>query len=167
MSYVRDLPKSPWVETQENPIIDFSLVCVRISTLLVEPVPKLCPTLSGTKYSKRSDFVARVTIRVAWTKAKNAFVCVRGWRRARDAAKLIATMTIHYTTTQRRHHVYLGMFSGLDEDFLNLLNDFKRSKRVWNRLIFWNRPNLFKVLNDVSKSSQRRFSFLIYLIVIC
>jgi hypothetical protein len=25
----------------------------------------LCPTLSGTKYSKRSDFVARVTIWVA------------------------------------------------------------------------------------------------------
>ena len=55
----------PWVETQENPIIDFSLVYVRISTLLVEPVPTLCPTLSGTKYSKRSHFVARVTIRVA------------------------------------------------------------------------------------------------------
>jgi hypothetical protein len=34
-----------------------------MSTLLVEPVPTLCPTLSGTKYSKRSDFVGRVTIR--------------------------------------------------------------------------------------------------------
>jgi hypothetical protein len=40
---------------------------VRISTLLVEPVPTVCPTLSGTKYSKRSHFVARVTIRVATT----------------------------------------------------------------------------------------------------
>jgi hypothetical protein len=38
---------------------------VRISTLLIEPVPTACPTLSGTKYSKRSDFVGRVTIRVA------------------------------------------------------------------------------------------------------
>jgi hypothetical protein len=62
--YVQDLPKAPWVETQENPIIDFSLVYVWISTLLVEPVPTLCPTLSGTKYLKRSHFVARVTIRV-------------------------------------------------------------------------------------------------------
>ena len=65
MSYVRVLPKSPWVETQENPNIDFSLVCARTSTLLVEPVPTVCPTLSGTKYSKRSDFVGRVTLRVA------------------------------------------------------------------------------------------------------
>jgi hypothetical protein len=39
---------------------------VRISTLLIEPVPTACPTLSGTKYSKRSDFVARVTLRVAF-----------------------------------------------------------------------------------------------------
>jgi hypothetical protein len=38
---------------------------VRISTLLIEPVPTACPTLSGTKYSKRSDFVGRVTLRVA------------------------------------------------------------------------------------------------------
>ena len=53
------------VETQKNPNINFSFVYVRISTLLVEPVPTLCPTLSGTKYSKRSDFVARVTIQVA------------------------------------------------------------------------------------------------------
>ena len=37
----------------------------RICTLLVEPVPTACPTLSGTKYSPRSDFVARVTLRVA------------------------------------------------------------------------------------------------------
>ena len=60
-----DLPKSPLIETQKNPNINFSFVYVRISTLLVEPVPTLCPTLSGTKYSKRSDFVARVTIQVA------------------------------------------------------------------------------------------------------
>ena len=25
--------------------------------------------------------------------------------------------------------------------FFSLLNEFKRSKRVWKRLIFWNRPN--------------------------
>jgi hypothetical protein len=33
---------------------------VRISTLLVEPVPTVCPALFGTKYSKRSHFVGRV-----------------------------------------------------------------------------------------------------------
>jgi len=48
----------PWVETQKIPFLDFSLGWERISTLLVEPIPTLCPTLSGTKYSKRSDFVA-------------------------------------------------------------------------------------------------------------
>jgi hypothetical protein len=55
----------PWVETQENPIIDFSLVYVRISTLLIEPVPTVCLSCHGYKFSKRSDFVDRVTIRVA------------------------------------------------------------------------------------------------------
>jgi hypothetical protein len=42
----------------------FSLVYMRISTLLVEHIRTLCSTLSGTKYSKRSDFVGRVTIQV-------------------------------------------------------------------------------------------------------
>jgi hypothetical protein len=38
---------------------------VRISTLLVEPVPTVCLSCHGYKFSKRSDFVDRVTIRVA------------------------------------------------------------------------------------------------------
>ena len=51
----------PW----KNSFLDFSLGREQICTLLVGPVPTVCSTLSGTKYSPRSDFVARVTLRVA------------------------------------------------------------------------------------------------------
>jgi hypothetical protein len=65
-------PNPPWVETQKNLIIKFSLVWLRISTLLVEPVPTpiVCLSCHGTKYSKSRREVTSwlgwpVTIRVA------------------------------------------------------------------------------------------------------
>jgi hypothetical protein len=66
-------------------------VRISISTLLVEPVPTLCPTLSGTKYSKRSHFVARVTIRVA-SHAKDRTALIVAKREAIKLRKAINTL---------------------------------------------------------------------------
>jgi hypothetical protein len=74
MSYIRDLPKSPlsvkvvFCEaflSSRRKYRGTSMFKTMTSVVLVEPVPTACPTLSGTKYSKRTDFVGRVTIRVA------------------------------------------------------------------------------------------------------
>ena len=63
--YIPSCTENPWPVKTHGCFLDFSLGWERICTLLVEPVPTACTTLSGTKYSPRSDFVARVTLRVA------------------------------------------------------------------------------------------------------
>ena len=122
----------PWVETQENPIIDFSLVYVRISTLLVEPVPTVCLSCHGTKYSKRSDFVGRVTLRVA----------------------------SHRQYYRHHHHHHLLMMSSLPrsiiywrrplrEDWTTLRGRGWGDNLLWSRVMFRSHRNVRKGVSEV------------------